>query len=198
MPTSCAVITDNILLSCENPIVGGASDVIYLINKSDIASYTVDPSSPSNPYLITDIQFNSGVDIYKYEGQNQSVDLRAALVRQRYAVVYDHEIIFKVFDNTPDVKYQLEKLGRGVIVAVVEKNFKGSDGKSSFEIFGLTSGLILTAAESNASDADTQGAWNLTLVSSELSKEPGPPQTFLYQNSLTLTKSHLESLVKNP
>lgn len=188
MPTSCASISDCVLLDCTNPIVGGANDRIYLINKEDIASVS------QSGYLVTNITLNTGEYIYKYEGQNQSVDLRAALVRQRYAVVYDHEVIFKVFDNTPTVKEQIEALGRGVVVAIVERNFKGSDTKSSFEIFGLTSGLILNAAESNASDTDTQGAWNLTLVNSEFAKEPGPPLTFLYNNSLTQTKDFLESL----
>lgn len=190
MPTSCAAITDCVLLNCDYPIVGGANDRIYLINKSDIASYVED----TNPYLITDIVLNTGAYAYKYEGQNQSVDLRSALVRQRYASVYDHEVIFKVFDNTPAVKLQIEKLSRGVVVAIVEKNFKGSNGTSSFEIFGLTAGLILNAAESNASDTDTQGAWNLTLVSSEFQKEPGPPKTYLYSGSLTATLAQLESL----
>ena len=188
MPTSCASISDCVLLDCSNPIVGGANDRIYLINKADIASVV------QTGYLVTDIVLNSGEFIYKYEGQNQSVDLRAALVRQRYAVVYDHEVIFKVFDNTPTVKEQIEALGRGVVVAIVEKNFKGSDGTSSFEIYGLTSGLILNAAESNASDTDTQGAWNLTLVNSEFAKEPGPPLTFLYSGSLTATSAFLEGL----
>lgn len=188
MPTSCATISECVLLDCSAPIVGGANDRIYLINKADIASFV------QSGYLMTDFTLNSGANIYKYEGQNQSVDLRAALVRQRYAVVYDHEVIFKVFDNTAAVKEQIEALGRGVLVAIVEKNFKGSDLASSFEVYGFNSGLVLTAAESNASDTDTQGAWNLTLVNSEFAKEPGPPLTFLYGGTLSATLAYLESL----
>jgi hypothetical protein len=191
MPTSCASISEEVLLNCSNPIVGGANDRIYLINKSDIASTTPDIA---NPYLITGITLNSGAYAYAYEGQNQSVDLRAALVRQRYAVVYDHEVIFKIFDNTANVKQQVEALGRGVLVAIVQKNFKGSDGDSEFEIYGLNSGLVATVAESNASDTDTQGAWNITLISSEFSKEPGPPKTLLISGSVALTLAALEAL----
>jgi len=193
MPTSCASISDEVLLDCSNPIVGGANDRIYLINKSDIASVTYDPSTPSNPYLVTGITLNGGKYAYAYEGQNQSVDLRAALVRQRYAVVYDHEVIFKVFDNTAEVKKQVEALGRGVLVAIVQKNFKGSNTESEFEIYGLNSGLVATVAESNASDTDTQGAWNITLISSEFSKEPGPPKTF-WDTDYATTLAALEAL----
>jgi hypothetical protein len=196
MPTSCASISDCILLNCDFPIVGGANDRIFLFNKSDLASVEYfEEDSVINPYLVTDLILNTACKLYKFEGQNQSVDLRAALVRQRYAAVYDHEVIFKIFDNSPAVKLQIERLGRGVVIAVVEKNFKSSTGKGSFEIYGLNSGLILTAAESNASDGDTQGAWNMTLVSSEFAKEPGLPLTFLYNNTdLPQTLDYLESL----
>jgi hypothetical protein len=190
MPTACAGITANILNNCENPITGGANDRIWLVNKADIASTTPD----ANPYLITAITLNSGAYLYEYEGQNNSVDLRAALVRQRYTTVYDHEVIFKVFDNTPAVKQQLGYLGQGVVVAIVEKNFKASDGLGAFEIYGLDAGLILNANESNASDADTQGAWNLTISTSEQAKEPGPPKTLLIGGSYIATKAALEAL----
>ena len=116
MPTACSGITENVLNNCENPIVGGANDLVWLVNKADIASYTPDGS---NPYLVTGLTLNSGAFLYAYEGQNNSVDLRAALVRQRYVSVYDHEAIIKVFDNTPDVKRQLAYLQSGVVVAIV-------------------------------------------------------------------------------
>ncbi len=148
MPTACAGLTENVLNNCEKPITGGANDRIWLVNKSDIASTTPDPN---NPYLITSITLNSGAYLYRYEGQNNSVDLRAALVRQRYTTVYDHEVIFKVFDNTPEIKRQLGYLGQGVVVAIVESNFKGSDDDSAFELYGLDAGLILNANESNKS-----------------------------------------------
>lgn len=191
MPTACAGITENILNNCENPIAGGAKDRVWLVNRDDIASTTPDPL---NPYLITALTLNSGKYLYAYEGQNNSVDLRAALVRQRYTTVYDHEVILKVFDNTPEVKQQIGYLGQGVVVAIVEKNFKASDGLGAFEIYGLDAGLILNASESNASDADTQGAWNLTVSTSEQAKEPGPPKTLLIGGSYTATKAALEAL----
>jgi hypothetical protein len=191
MPTACAGLTANVLNNCENPITGGANDRIWLVNKADIASTTPDPL---NPYLITGFTINSGAFLYVYEGQNNSVDLRAALVRQRYTTVYDHEVIFKVFDNTPEVKQQLAYLGQGVVVAIVEKNFKASDGLGAFEMYGLDAGLILNANESNASDADTQGAWNLTISTSEQAKEPGPPKTLLISSTYAATKAALEAL----
>ena len=191
MPTACSGITENVLNNCENPIVGGANDLVWLVNKADIASYTPDGS---NPYLVTGLTLNSGAYLYAYEGQNNSVDLRAALVRQRYVSVYDHEAIIKVFDNTPDVKKQLAYLQSGVVVAIVQKNFKASDGLGAFELYGLDAGLILNASESNASDADTQGAWNLTLSTSEQAKEPGPPKTLLIGGTYLATKTAFEAL----
>jgi hypothetical protein len=190
MPTGCEGLFESILLNCNTPISAGVQDTLYLINFDDIASTT---ANVDNPNLITGITLVSGAVAYKFEGKNSSIEPRAALVRQRYSEVYDHEITFKVFDNGADVKKNLQGAGTKKVVAIVENRFKGSEGDAAFEIYGITAGLQAGTLERTTADADTQGAWNVVLVSSEFEKEPNLPAT-LFDTSYVITKALVEGL----
>lgn len=191
MPTGCAGIIQDQLLNCATPISGGVQDKLYLFNFDDIASYTVDND---NPNLVTGITLNSGARGFVFEGKNSSIEPRAALVVQRYSDVYDHEVTFKVFDNGPDVKKNIEGMVTKKVVAIVENRFKGSEGDAAFEIYGIKAGLKPSTLERITADTDTQGAYNVVLVSTEFEKEPNLPATF-YSVSYDATKAALEALV---
>ena len=192
MPTSCANINENILLNCAKRISAGANDNLYLINFDELAGFTPDMA---NPNLITGIQLVSGGFIYKFQGQNDSVEPRSVLVETRYAKQYDHEVIFKIFDNTAPIKEQIDNLAQGRVIAIVENNFAGSDDATKFEIYGLKAGLLLRAAERIVADQETGGAYNLTLRSSDFSKEGNLPATF-FDTSITVTRALINSLLK--
>ena len=177
-------------MDCSKPISAGVKDILYLINADDILSTTPDPS---NPNLITGITLVSGAVAYKFEGKNSSIEPRAALVRQRYSEVYDHEVTFKVFDNGADIKKNLQGAVTKKVVAIVENRFQGTDGDAAFEIYGLTAGLQANTLERITADADTQGAYNVVLVSSEFEKEPNLPAT-LFDTSYAATKALVEAL----
>ncbi len=190
MPTGCEGLFESILLDCSKPISAGVKDILYLINADDILSTTPDAS---NPNLITGITLVSGAVAYKFEGKNSSIEPRAALVRQRYSEVYDHEVTFKVFDNGADIKKNLQGAVTKKVVAIVENRFQGTDGDAAFEIYGLTAGLQANTLERITADADTQGAYNVVLVSSEFEKEPNLPAT-LFDTSYAATKALVEAL----
>lgn len=190
MPTGCDGLIADLLLNCDTPISAGVKDTLYLINYDDIASYTVDPT---NANLITGLTLISGARAFKFEGKNSSIEPRGALVRQRYSEVYDHEITFKAFDNGADVKKNLQGAVTKKVVAIVENRFKGSTGDAAFEIYGLIAGLQANTLERITADADTQGAYNVVLASSEFEKEPNLPATF-FDTDYATTKAIVEAL----
>ncbi len=184
MASNCGKLSSHITLNCDNPLVGGSKDLLKLINFEDIDSIT---RNASNPQIIEGITLVSSPQAiaYQIEGKNNSNDLRAALVKARYSEGYDHEVIFRIFTNGAAVKKQIEAMAKGTFVAVIENNYRGSTGDAAYEIFGLDLGLELVEMETNKSDAETQGAYVLTLRSPELYKEPHLPATFFLTNYST-------------
>ena len=187
----CAVITGGLTLDCTYPALGGAKDDIYLINLAEIASVT---RNGSNPQIIEAITLVTGKVAFKYEGKNNSAEPQSSLAKQRYAEVYDHEVMFKVFTNRPTDKVQLELLAQGTVVAIVENNHLNATGNTSFEIYGLGVGLEVVEMTRILSDVDTQGAYNLILRTSEQLKESHLPNT-LFITSYAATKAVVTALL---
>lgn len=189
---TCDKISDDILKDCDNPPAGGANDRLILFNFDDIdGNVTYDGT---NPIIVTNITLASGVRGYVYEGQNNSNEPRSALVKGRYVDSYDHEVRFKVFDNSPDAKEQIQKLGKGKVVALVQNNRKGSSGNSAFEIYGLETGLELQELERALANADTQGAYDLLIRNDEVSRPATLPHS-LWDTSFATTLALVNSLI---
>lgn len=189
----CGKISASVAIDCDNPLVAGANDRLILINKEDWDNGTITPNV-SNSELIEGITLPSGTDAYYFEGKNDSVEPKQTLVKQRYAEVYDHEVIFKVFKADAATKQQLEKMVKGKFVAIIENNFKGSSGNSCFEIYGYDVGLQVMEMERVIMDAETQGAFNITLRTPENIKEAHLPKT-LYITSYAATKAVVDALL---
>jgi hypothetical protein len=191
MPSvSCPGINADVFLDCTKPISAGVKDMLYLVNFADIATIVEDIA---NPNLIESFTLAAGAFLYRFEGKNNSIDPKSTLVKARYSNTFNHECIFKVFDNASDIKQQLEYMTNTKVVAIVENNYKGSTGEVPFEIYGLRSGLEITVMERIVNDQETQGAYNITLSSSEQIKEPYLPAT-LFDTSYAVTKAFLEDL----
>lgn len=181
----CAELTAGLALDCDYPIVGGARDNIWLMSLSAIASVT---RNVTNDQIIEAITMDAGKYAWIFEGKNNSVEPQLTLIKQRYSEVYDHEVMFKVFLNTPDAKLQMEKMVQGKLVAIVQNNHLTDVGSTSFEIYGLSVGLEVAELTRIVADADTQGAYNLILRTSETSKEGHLPNPFFitdYATTLT-------------
>lgn len=174
LSAACALIEGGASVDCDNPLVAGANDNLMLINYDDLGAIVRDPS---NGMLITSFALKTGKRGYIFEGQNNSNEPKSGMIRQRYGVVFDHEVRFKVFSNSPATKDQLVRLTKGRVVAVVINSHTGTDGNAKYEIYGLQSGLIVSENNRETINAETQGAYDLLLKSSDFAKEGFLPAT---------------------
>lgn len=192
MANNCGRIAAGISRNCDQPLVGGVSDELILINKSDITGYTLNVSNPQIVEAIALITSPAATG-YMFEGFKSSVQPKTTLAPNQFRSLWNHEITFHIFDNTPATKQVLEGLKDGTFVAIVKNNNQGVGGNAVYELFGKGVGLELTAAESDKNNADTQGAWVLTLMSPETQKEPNAPAS-IYITDLTTTDALVASL----
>lgn len=190
MATVCGKIAGNILKSCTKPLQGGTKDRAIVINFDDIASIVY---NSTNVATIEDIVLTTGKLAYQIDGKNNSIAPKAMMVKQGFENMFDHTIQMKGFDISPDIKEQLNSMKDGRFVVIVENYFKGTDGNSAFEVYGLTSGLELTTLERDPNNADTQGAFDFTF-STALNKEPKLPNN-LFVTSYAASKAVVDGLL---
>jgi len=192
----CGKLMQNMLYDCTNPIIGGVESVVYLFNRSDIVGYVRDTV---NPQIINDITLATITPAsgstpavyakgYSYEGYNTSVKPKTTFIKKDYSSRYDHSIDFVIFSKGSNVKAEIEKLGTNRVVAIIENIHKSGD--SAFEVFGTDLGLELTTLKSDPNDANSEGAYELTLTSPANFKEPHMPATFFITDYAT-TKAAL-------
>lgn len=189
---TCDNINADILYDCDNPPSGGANDRLILFNYDDInGNVTIDPS---NKIIFTNITLASGKRGYVFEGLNNSNEPRSEMIKGRYVNGYDHEVMFKVFLNSPAAKAQLQRLDGAKVVALVQNNHKGEDGNAAFEIYGYETGLRLQELTRTIADAETQGAYNVVIRNDEVSRPSSLPQT-LWDTDFATTKAIVDSLI---
>jgi len=188
----CARISQNITVNCDAPIQGGTRDNLILINYDDWidAAITV---NVTNSQIIEDIVLPSGATGYQIEGINNSILPKQAFIKGRFLGSFEHEVNFKCFSLNPTIKSELVKLSKGRVVAIVENNYKGDDGEAAFEVYGLDSGLVLELLERDPANADTQGAYDVTVKSSEQSRESHLPAT-IFLTDYTTSKAIVDGL----
>lgn len=191
MPSvSCPGINTNAFLDCTKPMLPGVGDMLYLFNWADIAAITENVSYPN---LIEGLTLTGSAKIYRFEGKKSSNEPKSTLVEGRYQPSFTHEVVFKMFNIDSPTKQQLEYMCNTKVVAIVENNFKGADGEVPFEIYGLRSGLQMRALERVLNDQDTLGAYNCTLGTSDIDKEPYLPAT-LFDTDYATTKAIITAL----
>lgn len=190
---NCGAISASIINDCDNLIVGGTKQDLYLINIEDIESYDY---NNSNPRIIEAINLvtSPAAAAYKFEGLKASNRPLTELVKGPYQSFWNHQIEFRIFTNTPEAKEQIEALKNGRVVAILENNFRGSTGNCAFELYGEKIGLELSVATQDKNDADSQGAWVLTLSSPDDNKEPNVQAT-IFDTDYATTKALVESLL---
>lgn len=193
MPTNCSKITAGIALSCDDELVGGTKARLILFNQSDIVDYD---------YNVTNTQMIEGINLvtsplakgFVFEGENNSIEEVRTLVKGAFRKTWNHQILFRIFTNTPEAKEQIEALKNSKVVAILENNYQGVNGNGAFELYGKVQGLELNVLEANKNDADSQGAYTLTLGSPDNQKEPKLPAT-IFLTSYAVTKAIVDSLI---
>lgn len=190
---TCGKISSGYTFDCSNPPLAGVKDKLVLVNYDDMENATITKDN-SNPELWTDVVLASGVTGYLFEGRNSSIEPQAQLIKGAYSDSYEHQVMFKVFGNSATVKETLEKLVNGRVVAFLENNHKGTTGNSAFEVYGAEAGLIVSEMKRVVTSQDTQGSYEITLKSSEKSRESHLPAT-LFKTDYATTKTIFDSLV---
>lgn len=194
--SACTGITASILINCDQPLVVGTKDILYLINRDDIDNIMFDSTLDSGiNELALSLNLISSRYIYKIEGRNNSNEPSAVLRKGRYFDTYEHKISFKVFGNGPEIKSQLESMIQaGNLVAIIENNYRGTGDVSAFEIYGYNAGLEVIECSRVINDNDTQGAYSIVLKTPEQQGEPHLPYSLL-AGDYTATKEMLNNLL---
>ncbi len=88
----------------------------------------------------------------------------------------------------------MEILTKGKFVVIYENVYQGDAGEATFEIMGMDSGLVCTKLDRDPMNADTQGAYDVTLASADQSRENHTPAT-LFLTSYAVSKAIINAIV---
>lgn len=190
---ACGLIFDDIENDCANPLVGGASARLILLNVDDVVSFEYDVTDPN---IITGFNLTASpaARAYVFEGYKNSVEPSYEQVPGDFFSYFNHQVIFRIFKNTPDAKNQINAMNNGKFYAIVENNYRGDDGNGAFELYGLVQGLEVTAGNRAGNDTATQGAHVITLSSPANYKEPKLPNS-IFDTDYTTTKALVDALL---
>lgn len=190
--STCALITDNFLLNCDNPLQSGTRDRAIIFNFDDFLQLDI-MKNAMNKQIIEGITLPSGITGYSIQGINNSITPKVTMKKGKFLNSYTHEVSFPVFSLNPIVKQEIELLDKGRFVIFTENNYQGDNGEAAYEIYGMGSGLVASVTERDPSNADTQGGYTVTLTSSDVSQEAHLPAT-LFLTDYATTKAIFDSL----
>lgn len=201
MTIGCNAISECILKNCAN-LVPGIKDMAYFINYDciDKDNSTFDPD---NSLLCTQLVLKStSPTCYAYcvEGYNFSNEHTVAMVKKTYQKVWDHNFVFRLFDNTPETKLWIQNAVDSRFIVIIENNYNKDDGilapgRTVFEILGWDQGLELNAAERDVNSDELLGGWLLTAGCSDKIKESLPPLSYFVGGTIATTRAALASLL---
>jgi len=201
MTIGCNQIVDCILKNCEQ-LVPGVKDRAYFINY-DCVDKDLSTFDPDNSLICTSLVLKTvSPPCYAFcvEGYNFSNEHTVALVKKTYQKVWDHNFIFRIFDNTPEVKLWIQNAIDSRFLVIIENNYSkedvvNGDGRTVFEILGWDFGLEVNAAERNVTDEEMMGGWLLTAGCSDKLKESLPPRSYFVGGTIATTRAALDSLL---
>lgn len=190
------VITSCVGADCNNTIFTGMEGKAWIMNKSEVDSFTFDAS---NPNLITAITMkeNEGVayPIYTIDqlGKTPFTGTNTSMTEGNVQNAFTETFAFVVPDNSPTAAMLLDNVANGRFCVVVKNEYTGTDGKGKFQVLGAKKGLVCSAMERDAYSEDTNGGWAVTLTAE------GTPNSALFiehtTNSTVDTETYLDSLV---
>jgi len=190
MPDNCGLLTASLGINCDEPIVSGVNDRIWIMNKDDVDSLTYGATKET----ISAIVMGSGKVAFTIQGKNDSVDPKTELAKARFSTNQNHEVLFRIFDNSVAVKTQVNKMANGKYIVVIENNHVNAAADSAFEVYGEIAGMELAEGSRMPTDVESEAGWVMTLRSPERSKEPRVPATFL-DTDYSTSKTALNALL---
>jgi hypothetical protein len=145
--------------------------------------------------VITDITMKLTKAMFAFQGIRQSLNPQYQFIPQTVSVGYDHQVDFLIFDISQLQKDNIEAMGLGKLTAVVENKNAPGNGDNFFEVYGLGVGMEMQTGGRIAMDLETQGAFNLSLKTSDNEgKETKMPQTW-FDTDYTTTAVLVEALL---
>lgn len=164
-------ITTNVLARCD--AFNGINTIVRLINRDDIVSYTA-----GTPTVVkTAIVLASSKLFMKYEGIRTSQSCKFETIEKPLKSFYSHQVELVVTKADGATVAQLEAGVTTNLVALVEYLDKGTAGEMKYEIFGAEQGMKMTVTR-DSKDADTGGAFKVTLKTDPERLEPHMPYKF--------------------
>ena len=193
--SDCAKISKNQNKNCDNPIVGGVHDDIFLINFEDWEDAVI-VYNETNPNIIEGISLPTGAYAYKMQGINNSPAPLQTFKRLPFGGAFEHKLNYKVFRIGPDTKKELELETKGRYVAIVRNNYRGDSGEAAFEVYGPKAGMVIPdgGLVRDPNSSDTQGCYDITLQSTEKALEDHLPLS-IFLTDYSTTKAIVDALV---
>ena len=201
MTIGCNEIVACILKNCEN-LVPNIKDRAYFINY-DCVNKDLSAFDTENPLLLEQLileEVSPPCYAYCVDGYNFSNDYSTEMVKRTYQKVWDHNFIFRIFDNTPEVKLWIENLKDSRFIIIVENNYNKpdailGDGRTVFEVLGWDFGLELNASIRDVKDEEMLGGWMLTAGCSDAMKESYIPLSLFVGGTLAATRAAIADML---
>lgn len=181
-------LAQEIGVSCDNPQKAGLRNKGYLMNYDDIDWDTL----AQTDNVVTKLALlKSRAFPVVVPGKTPFTGTQVALTAGTYLNKFTKTAAIVVLNSGPDVsKNIIDQLANGRFVFIFENKYAGTDGKNTFEIYGLEQGLVASEMTNDKYSEDTDGGWAVTLV------EENAPSSgiFFFTESLTATRAALKSL----
>lgn len=161
-----------IALDCDKPIYAGMESEAYLFNKSDVTltyEQLTDPVTQvakDNPNMITNITLAADTTGYRVEqfGKTPYSGTNTALAEGNAFNKFTQTFNFIVSDNSEKASREiLDNLANGKFIAIVRNQYKGSDGRSEFQVYGANKGLAAASIDNDKYSEETDGGWAISL-----------------------------------
>ena len=185
-----ALLADNIAGNCTNPIYTGLEEIGYIINRSDIDSWT---ALATNDHIFTAVALATGKKAYKiYNPAKQPFNgSKVAMVEGSIRNKFDKTVASVLPNDGPEVaKDIVENLANGDFVVILANKWENTTPNNKFEIFGKEKGLRASSIENDKYSDDTDGGWKIEMT------ESGSPiaAEYFYDTDVATTRTALEAL----
>lgn len=161
-------INNDITSPCSNPLYTGKKQKGWLINRDDVASYTLTGNYVTGITLVTGAQAYFIECNEKRPYQGTITTMEDGDIQNTFA----HTVLCHMANDGADFRTNvIEKLAGGRFVVILENLWGGENNDSFFPVYGLQRGLDCVAETTENVD---NGGWDFTLA------ETGLPMAGLY------------------
>jgi hypothetical protein len=192
------LISTDVSVNCANPVIPGIESRGVIINREDVDFDNIEyDATRSN--VIKELPLKTGKKGYAIvipgtqPFNGTTTTLEVATIRNTFT----NNLGAIILANDPDVcRKVIDSLASGKFVVVFENKYKNlrassTPGDSTFQIMGLSQGLVAATLENDKYSEDTQGGWNVVLT------ETGVPESalFFFDTNIANTRTNFNALL---